>query len=100
MTVGQAPCCVAAGAGKIWVVAGRTAVWEIDPGSNTVVGTIGVGEIPVAIAAGPTGVWVANYGDSTVTRIDARTHQARVTKLARRPVGIALGGGAAWVTVD
>jgi DNA-binding beta-propeller fold protein YncE len=82
------------------VVTARREVWRISPSSNTIEGTVEVGEIPVAIAAGPDGVWVANYGDSSVSRIDLRSHQVRTTELPRRPVGIAVGGGSVWVTVD
>jgi YVTN family beta-propeller protein len=98
--VGQAPCCVVATPGAVWVVTARREVWRISPSSNTVEGTVDVGEIPVAIAAGSDGVWVANYGDSSVSRIDLRSHQVRTTELPRRPVGIAIGGGSVWVTVD
>jgi YVTN family beta-propeller protein len=48
--VGQAPCCVVATPGAVWVVTARREVWRISPSSNTVEGTVDVGEIPVAIA--------------------------------------------------
>jgi DNA-binding beta-propeller fold protein YncE len=91
--VGQAPCCVAAPPGASWVVVGRTEVWRVSPSSNTIEDTVGVGEIPVAVAAGSGSVWVANYGDSSVSCIDLRTHHVRTTHLPRRPVGLTVGGG-------
>jgi hypothetical protein len=51
-------------------------------------------------AAGSGAVWIANYGGSSVSRIDAETHQVTTVKLARRSVGIAVGGGAVWVTLN
>jgi hypothetical protein len=45
-------------------------------------------------------VWVANYGDPSVSRIDARSYQVTTIKLDRRPVDIAAGGGAVWVSID
>lgn len=98
--VGEAPCCVAATEEAVWVVSRRTEVWRISPRSNTVEGTIDVGETPVAIAAADGFIWVANYGDSSISRINARTYEVTTTKTQRRPVGIAVGGGAVWATVD
>jgi DNA-binding SARP family transcriptional activator/DNA-binding beta-propeller fold protein YncE len=100
VTVGEAPCCVAATNEAIWVVSGRTQVWVISPRTNSVEATIDVGEIPVAIDAGEGAVWVANYGDSSVSRIDAESHQVTTIKLNRRPVDIAAGGGRVWVSID
>ena len=48
-------------------------VGMFDPGSNTVTGRTPVGLAPVAIAAGAEHMWVLNLGESTVTKIDART---------------------------
>ena len=62
--------------------------------------TIDVGEIPVAVDAGEGAVWVANYGDSSVSRIDARNYQVTPIKLDRRPVDITVGGGRVWVSID
>jgi DNA-binding SARP family transcriptional activator/DNA-binding beta-propeller fold protein YncE len=100
VTVGEAPCCVAATNEAIWVVSGRTQVWVVSPRTNSVEATIDVGEIPVAIDAGEGAVWVANYGDSSVSRIDAHSYQVRTIKLDRRPVDIAVGGARVWVSID
>jgi DNA-binding SARP family transcriptional activator/DNA-binding beta-propeller fold protein YncE len=100
VTVGEAPCCVAATNEAVWIVSGRTQVWVISPRTNSVKATIDVGEIPVAIDAGEGAVWVANYGDSSVSRIDAESYQVTTIKLDRRPVDIAAGGGRVWVSID
>jgi DNA-binding SARP family transcriptional activator len=77
-------------------------VGMLDPGSNTVTGRTPVGLLPVAIAAGAGHVWVLNLGETTVSKIDART--GRVTRtigLSEKNVAgataIAFGFGAAWV---
>jgi DNA-binding SARP family transcriptional activator/DNA-binding beta-propeller fold protein YncE len=100
VTVGEAPCCIAATSEAIWVVSGRTQVWVVSPRTNSVEATIDVGEIPVAIDADDGAAWVANYGDSSVSRIDAHSYQVTTIKLDRRPVDIAVGGGRVWVSID
>ena len=58
----------------VWVTnSGDATVSRINAAANKVVGTIPVGNVPVAIASGRSGVWVANQGDDTVNRIDPAT---------------------------
>ena len=76
-------------------------VWSgaFEPGPDATAQSIDVGSGSGFIAFGAGAVWVANYTDGTVSRIDPRTN--RVT--SRRPIGpvqaLAVGEGAAWVTV-
>src|SRR5262249_46224085 len=71
---------------------------RIDPGTDQVTQTIGVGTAPTAIAAGDRAVWAANSQDGTVSKIDPQTN--RVTWEARvgdGPNAIAVGAGGVWV---
>jgi ABC-type branched-subunit amino acid transport system substrate-binding protein/streptogramin lyase len=92
---------IAVGAGSVWATAGAAEglVWRFEPGPNPIARSIDVGAGSGFIAFGAGAVWVANYTDGTVSRIDPRTN--RVT--SRRPIGpvqaLAVGEGAAWVTV-
>jgi Protein kinase domain/Periplasmic binding protein len=92
---------IAVGAGSVWATAGATEglVWRFEPGPDPIARSIDVGAGSGFIAFGAGAVWVANYLDGTVTRIDPRTN--RVT--SRSPIGpvqaLAVGEGAAWVTV-
>ncbi|MGZ8649579.1 MAG: protein kinase domain-containing protein [Solirubrobacteraceae bacterium] len=92
---------IAVGAGSVWATAGGAEglVWRFEPGPDPIARSIDVGSGSGFIAFGAGAVWVANYTDGTVSRIDPRTN--RVT--SRRPIGpvqaLAVGEGAAWVTV-
>jgi YVTN family beta-propeller protein len=56
--------------------------------------------MPVALAVDERAVWVANAGDGTVSRIDPRTARVVATiQVGHRPQGVAVAGGAVWVTV-
>jgi ABC-type branched-subunit amino acid transport system substrate-binding protein/DNA-binding beta-propeller fold protein YncE len=91
---------IAVGAGSVWATAEADGlVWRFEPGPDPIARSIDVGSGSGYIAFGAGAVWVANYTDGTVSRIDPRTN--RVT--SRRPIGpvqaLAVGEGAAWVTV-
>jgi virginiamycin B lyase len=88
-------------AGSVWATdQARSAVWRIDPRSNTVVGTITVGEHPAGVAGGGGSVWVAS-GDGTVSRIDpAASRVVRTIDVGGTPNGVAVGAGRVWVSVD
>jgi len=91
---------IAVGAGSVWATAeAEGLVWRFEPGRDPIARSIDVGAGSGFIAFGAGAVWVANYTDGTVSRIDPRTN--RVT--SRRPIGpvqaLAVGEGAAWVTI-
>ncbi|WP_371871706.1 YncE family protein [Mycobacterium bourgelatii] len=90
----------------------------IDPVTNTVIGTVGVGDGPRGLAVSPTGgtagyVFVANTGSDTVSVIDAVTNTVIGTVgvgvlpsgVAVSPIGAAAGnvyvtnGGGAALSV-
>jgi YVTN family beta-propeller protein len=59
---------------------------------------ITVGQAPCAEVAGLGSVWVANYGSSTISRVDPHTNRVTGTvRVGSEPCGLALGGGALWV---
>ena len=66
----------------------------IDPESNTVVGSVGVGIRPWTVAVGEGAVWVGNLDDETLTRIDYTTRTVKRTDgLTAAPTGLATGAG-------
>ena len=68
------------------------------PGEVT---TIPVGNQPINTAYGADAVWVANYGDSTLSRIDPATNRSTLhMQLGAAPYGVAFGAGAVWLTTD
>ncbi len=72
------------------------AVRIIDPDTGTVVGTVPLAASAGRIAAGPGSVWVANFGDHTVSRIEAGEVR-QVIPVGSGPSSIALGNRAVWV---
>jgi peptide/nickel transport system substrate-binding protein len=93
---------IAVGGGSVWVTdeSSRT-VARIDPSSNSVAGTVPVGNGPSGIAFGAGAVWVANSLDGTVSRIDPAS--ATVTGLVHvggAPNGVAVGKQAVWVSAE
>lgn len=72
----------------------------IDPGLNTVVGSVPVGIRPVGVATGEGSIWVANTDDKTVSRIDATTRRLmRTIAVSEYPSDIAVTRDSAWVAL-
>ena len=66
----------------------------------TVVATIALQGDLEGIAADDQAVWVAEYSNNSVVRIDSKTNAvAKRFTVGFRPVGLAIGEGAVWVTV-
>jgi len=88
------------GAGAVWVANTLDAtVSRIDPASDTVVATVGVGDGPSAVAVSPGAVWVASELRGTVTRLDPnRNTVARIIHVGSAPAGATVVGDALWVT--
>jgi branched-chain amino acid transport system substrate-binding protein len=98
---------VAVGGGMVWAISGPSAsVLRIDPrGSNVtrirIVARPGLeSPYPIGVAVGLGSVWVLNANSASVTRIDPV--EAGVTAtisigIARQPLRLAVGAGAAWV---
>jgi len=94
------PGSVTAGGGSLWVadpVAER--VFQVDPGSGSVVDRIPVGAEPGSIVSGDGAVWVVSTVGSTVTRIDPSTDTAApsIDLPGANPDAIAYGAGHLWV---
>jgi YVTN family beta-propeller protein len=98
--VGRGPSALAIGAGSVWVAnSGDGSVSRIVPVHAA--RRIDVGKDPVAVAAGENAVWVANAGDASLSRIDPRTNRVVTTvELSNTPVGLAVGAGRVWATVQ
>ena len=64
----------------------------------TVVAKVATGRQPCVMVAARGSLWVANYGSSTVARVDPKTNRvpARID-VGPTPCGLAVGGGALWV---
>jgi Protein kinase domain len=91
-----APRLVAAGAGAVWAVAGRT-LWRIDPGARRVVGSVRLEFTPQGIAAGRDGVWLTNAASDAVVRFEPGTGRFRSVEVGDAPVAIAVGAETVWV---
>ena len=93
------PNSVAAGLGSVWVTnTDDDSVLRIDPATNVVEQTIGVGNGPAGIAVGGGFVWVANNQAGTVSKIDPRTNsEVQTIRVGNGPSGVAFGEGAVWV---
>ena len=73
---------------------------RIDPKTNLVAQTIGVGQSPAAIATGAGAVWVALADAGAVAKIDPSTNHVTATiRVGHRPEGIVVAGGVVWVSV-
>jgi tRNA A-37 threonylcarbamoyl transferase component Bud32 len=88
------PRLLAAGAGALWAVGGRT-LWKLV--GREIRATIRLPVTPVAIAAGNRGVWLVDGRAPRLLRLDPAT--GRVTKtilVGRSPVAVAVGPRAVW----
>jgi YVTN family beta-propeller protein len=70
---------------------------RIDPKTNTLVNTIGVGSNPSAVGVGGRYAWVGSEEDQSVLRIDPKTNQVSPLVTSPGPTSIAAGMGAVFV---
>ncbi len=82
-----------------FVLAGDS-VAVIDPGTDTIVGEIPVGDRPTGPAVGEGSVWVGNRDDNTLLRIDPKSLDVRTIGLGVEPIGVEVGAGSVWVLSD
>ncbi len=83
------------------VVLAGDSVAVIDPGTNTIVGEIPVGDRPTGPAVGEGSVWVGNREDNTLLRIDPKSRDvARTIGLEVAPNDVEVGNGSVWVLSD
>ncbi|MEP6953044.1 MAG: protein kinase [Solirubrobacteraceae bacterium] len=101
--VGRGPSAVAWSHGALWVAnTDDGTVSRVDGrrGVQTAVITLASGSYPTSLVAGPGGVWVASERGGTVSHIDPVHNRVRRTlKLGTEPHGLAVVGGALWVSV-
>jgi YVTN family beta-propeller protein len=75
----------------------RNSVGVIDPETNRIVAQIPVGDSPTRLSVSGNDVWVLNYGDNSVSRIDAAKRVVlRTVALPGPPSGIAADRHGAW----
>jgi DNA-binding SARP family transcriptional activator/streptogramin lyase len=82
-----------------FVLAGDS-VAVIDPGTDTIVGEIPVGDRPTGPAVGEGSVWVGNRDDNTLLRIDPKSLDVRTIGLGVEPIDVEVGAGSVWVLSD
>jgi DNA-binding SARP family transcriptional activator/DNA-binding beta-propeller fold protein YncE len=82
-----------------FVLAGDS-VAVIDPGTDTIVGEIPVGDRPTGPAVGEGSVWVGNRDDNTLLRIDPKSLDVRTIGLGLEPIDVEVGAGSVWVLSD
>jgi len=85
--------------GSVWIASyGENLISHIDPSSLQAT-TYEIGPGPVDLASGDAGIWVAQSLDGTVSRIDPSSGRVlATTSVGGTPGGVALGGGALWVS--
>jgi DNA-binding SARP family transcriptional activator len=83
-----------------FVLAGDS-VAVIDPGTDTIVSEIPVGDRPTGPAVGEGSVWVGNRDDNTLLRIDPKSLDVmRTIGLGVAPIDVEVGAGSVWVLSD
>ncbi len=88
------------GSPEAFALAGDS-VAVIDPGTNTIVGEIPVGDRPTGPAVGEGSVWVGNRDDNTLLRIDPKSLDVvRTIGLGMAPIDVEVGAGSVWVLSD
>jgi hypothetical protein len=95
------PIAIAVGGGTVWAVSSGS-VSRIESGAATEVAGLRLTvSHPAAVAVGYGAVWVAGVGDRTLTRISLEPKlTVKTIKLSNTPVGLALGAGRLWVTIQ
>ena len=91
---------MAYGAGALWAVGVDNRIYRIDPATGGIVARIPVEARVSTLAAGAEGVWFLSWTDRAVRRIDPATNRVaeRIPVDSAALSGIAVGGGAVWVT--
>jgi streptogramin lyase len=83
------------GAARRVVVASNT-VGLVDADTNRLLARVAVGASPTRIVTGRGAVWVLNSADSTISRIDPRTHRVRTIGVPEIATDLAVGADV-WV---
>ena len=92
---------VAVGQGSVWVLgdAADRRLWQIDPRSGEILGTMELPFAPLHLAFGAGALWVTDQLDDAVVRIDPATRRvaARIA-IGKGASGVAVGAGSVWAT--
>jgi YVTN family beta-propeller protein len=72
-------------------------VVRIEAATGRVAGSVPVGNDPRAIAAGPGSVWVANFGDSTVSKLDLASSRIETIAVNGPPLSLGVSEGVVLV---
>jgi YVTN family beta-propeller protein len=101
MALAAAPTRLAAAEDAVWVLTpADNSVVRINPATNEVVATIGVGRAPSGLAAGAGAVWVSRRSDGAVVRIDSASNRVVATiPVGRAPGAMTVAGGVVWVAL-
>jgi YVTN family beta-propeller protein len=70
---------------------------RIDPATNRLAATIGLGSHPTSVSVGEGAVWVVDATARTVTRIDPHTHATKTAPAGSDPWAVQAGAGSVWV---
>jgi YVTN family beta-propeller protein len=73
-------------------------VQRIDPNTNKLAATIGIGRFPSAVAVGAGHVWAGTMQDQNIVRIDPGTNQITGTVETGGTEALAIGYGSVWVS--
>jgi virginiamycin B lyase len=80
--------------GTVWVThAGGSDITGVDAATGKVTATVATGPNPRFLTVGAGAVWALNQGDGSLTRINARTHEAMTISLATPGHGGDIGFG-------
>jgi branched-chain amino acid transport system substrate-binding protein len=91
---------VAVGGGAVWATAQTEGLlWRIEPRRDPITRTIDVGPGVTYVSYGDGSPWVGNYVDGTVSRVDPETNEVAAKTAVGTPQALAVGEGAAWVSV-
>ncbi len=91
---------IAVGGGAVWATdQAQGLLWRIEPGPEPTTRTIDVGRGVTYVSFGDGAPWVGNYVDGTVSRVDPDANRVAVKTAVGTPQALAVGEGAAWVSV-
>jgi YVTN family beta-propeller protein len=94
-----APCAAAAGGRYVWVSEyAAPYLLKVDPGTNRVVGKVGIGSGSCGMGSGAGALWVEDTSSSTLSRVSVSTGRRRAIHVGSTPYDATFAFGSAWVT--
>ena len=97
---GVAPCAAAQGGGFVWVSEyGSPTLLKINPRTNKVVATTGIGYGACGLDFGAGSIWIEDTQSSTISRVSVRTgKRTAAVKVGAQPYDATFAYGAVWTT--